>query len=104
MAFTFMCNAVLPLALQLYIQPITDVEGTLDCFRFGISSSVNGLVIGATVMEGFYVAFDRAQKRVGFAVSTCAGEGLVSCHSLRIMPRILKYKLSDYALNVSKTS
>ncbi|XP_076138975.1 beta-secretase 2 [Alosa pseudoharengus] len=57
---------------QLYIQPITDVDGTLDCFRFGISSSVNGLVIGATVMEGFYVAFDRAQKRVGFAVSTCA--------------------------------
>ncbi|XP_063061018.1 beta-secretase 2 [Engraulis encrasicolus] len=58
---------------QLYIQPIADnVEGTMDCYRFGVSSSVNGLVIGATVMEGFYVAFDRAQKRVGFAVSTCA--------------------------------
>ncbi|XP_010887801.1 beta-secretase 2 isoform X1 [Esox lucius] len=60
---------------QLYIQPITDVEGTLDCFRFGISSSANGLVIGATVMEGFYVVFDRAEKRVGFAVSKCAVNG-----------------------------
>ncbi|KAM6946332.1 beta-secretase 2-like [Aplochiton taeniatus] len=60
---------------QLYIQPITDVDGTLDCFRFGISSSSNGLVIGATVMEGFYVVFDRAQKRVGFALSTCAVVG-----------------------------
>ncbi|TRY91298.1 hypothetical protein DNTS_004943 [Danionella cerebrum] len=57
---------------QLYIQPVTDIDGTLDCFRFGISPSANGLVIGATVMEGFYVIFDRAQKRVGFAVSTCA--------------------------------
>ncbi|XP_036392548.1 beta-secretase 2 [Megalops cyprinoides] len=57
---------------QLYIQPITDIDDALDCYRFGVSSSSNGLVIGATVMEGFYVIFDRAQKRVGFAVSTCA--------------------------------
>lgn len=61
--------------LQLYIQPITDVDGTLDCFRFGVSSSANGLVIGATVMEGFYVVFDRTQRRLGFALSSCAGEG-----------------------------
>ncbi|XP_030633832.1 beta-secretase 2 [Chanos chanos] len=60
---------------QLYIQPITDIDGTLNCYRFGISPSANGLVIGATVMEGFYVVFDRAQKRVGFAVSTCAETG-----------------------------
>lgn len=59
---------------QLYIQQITDVDGTLDCFRFGVSSSVNGLVIGATVMEGFYVVFDRAQRRLGFALSNCAGQ------------------------------
>ncbi|XP_056612325.1 beta-secretase 2 [Triplophysa dalaica] len=57
---------------QLYVQPVTDIDGTLDCFRFGISPSANGLVIGATVMEGFYVIFDRVKKRVGFAVSTCA--------------------------------
>ncbi|XP_039510108.1 beta-secretase 2 isoform X2 [Pimephales promelas] len=60
---------------QLYVQPVTDIDGTLDCFRFGVSPSANGLVIGATVMEGFYVIFDRAQKRVGFAVSTCAENG-----------------------------
>ncbi|KTG06503.1 hypothetical protein cypCar_00029558, partial [Cyprinus carpio] len=60
---------------QLYVQPVTSIDGTLDCFRFGISHSANGLVIGATVMEGFYVIFDRAQKRVGFAVSTCAENG-----------------------------
>lgn len=59
---------------QLYIQQITDLNGTLDCFRFGVSSSVNGLVIGATVMEGFYVVFDRAHQRLGFALSNCAGE------------------------------
>nr|XP_046246316.1 beta-secretase 2 [Scatophagus argus] len=63
---------------QLYIQPITDVDGTLDCFRFGVSSSANGLVIGATVMEGFYVVFDRAQRRLGFALSSCAVSGGVT--------------------------
>ncbi|XP_064157319.1 beta-secretase 2 [Anguilla rostrata] len=60
---------------QLYIQPIADMEDGLDCYRFGVSSSTNGLVIGATVMEGFYVVFDRADRRVGFAVSTCAESG-----------------------------
>ena len=50
------------------------MDGTLDCFRFGVSSSANGLVIGATVMEGFYVVFDRARRRLGLALSTCAGE------------------------------
>ncbi|XP_029964894.1 beta-secretase 2 [Salarias fasciatus] len=63
---------------QMYIQPITDVDGTLDCFRFGVSSSANGLVIGATVMEGFYVVFDRSQRRLGFALSNCAASGSVA--------------------------
>ncbi|XP_026219227.1 beta-secretase 2 [Anabas testudineus] len=63
---------------QLYIQQIKDVDGSLDCYRFGVSSSANGLVIGATVMEGFYVVFDRAQKRLGFALSNCAVSGGVA--------------------------
>ncbi|XP_048458990.1 beta-secretase 2 [Rhincodon typus] len=57
---------------QLYIQPMADIGVQMECYRFGISSSTNGLVLGATVMEGFYVIFDRAQKRVGFSISSCA--------------------------------
>ncbi|XP_078416433.1 beta-secretase 2 [Cetorhinus maximus] len=57
---------------QLYIQPMADIGAQMECYRFGISSSSNGLVLGATVMEGFYVIFDRAQKRVGFSASSCA--------------------------------
>lgn len=59
---------------QLYIQPVLEYGQNLKCYRFGISSSSNALVLGATVMEGFYVIFDRAQKRVGFALSPCAGK------------------------------
>ncbi|KAG8450163.1 hypothetical protein GDO86_002698 [Hymenochirus boettgeri] len=62
----------LTLKPQLYIQPVLTLQDTLNCFRFGISQSSSALVIGATVMEGFYVIFDRAEKRVGFAVSSCA--------------------------------
>ncbi|XP_070232528.1 beta-secretase 2 isoform X2 [Bos mutus] len=57
---------------QLYIQPMMGAGLNYECYRFGISPSTNALVIGATVMEGFYVVFDRAQKRVGFAASPCA--------------------------------
>ncbi|KAF6117544.1 beta-secretase 2 [Phyllostomus discolor] len=58
---------------QLYIQPMMGAGLNYECYRFGISPSTNALVIGATVMEGFYVVFDRARKRVGFAASPCAG-------------------------------
>ncbi|KAM4699566.1 beta-secretase 2 [Discoglossus pictus] len=57
---------------QLYIQSVLTTHDNMNCYRFGISPSANALVIGATVMEGFYVIFDRAEKRVGFAVSSCA--------------------------------
>lgn len=59
---------------QLYIQPMMGAGLNYECYRFGISPSMNALVIGATVMEGFYVVFDRARKRVGFAASPCAGK------------------------------
>lgn len=57
---------------QLYIQSVLTLRANLNCYRFGISPSSNALVIGATVMEGFYVIFDREQKKVGFATSSCA--------------------------------
>uniref|UniRef100_A0AAQ5Y3B6 Peptidase A1 domain-containing protein n=1 Tax=Amphiprion ocellaris TaxID=80972 RepID=A0AAQ5Y3B6_AMPOC len=81
---------------QLYIQPITDVDGTLDCFRFGVSSSANGLVIGATVMEGFYVVFDRAQQRLGFALSTCAGEIINRVRCAHDSPTMVKVRLNAF--------
>ncbi|XP_025933552.1 beta-secretase 2 isoform X2 [Apteryx rowi] len=72
--FSAVVQAIVRTSL-LYIQPILGIGENLQCYRFGISSSTNALVIGATVMEGFYVIFDRAQRRVGFAVSPCAEIG-----------------------------
>lgn len=43
-----------------------------DCFKFAIAPSDTGTVLGAVVMEGFYVIFDRERKRVGFAQTTCS--------------------------------
>lgn len=36
--------------------------------------SVSGTVIGAVIMEGFYVVFDRENVQVGFAATTCGGD------------------------------
>jgi hypothetical protein len=33
-----------------------------------------GTVIGAVIMEGFYVVFDRQNSQVGFAATTCGGQ------------------------------
>lgn len=35
-----------------------------------------GTVIGAVIMEGFYVVFDRENVQVGFAATTCGGMSL----------------------------
>uniref|UniRef100_K7F275 Beta-secretase 1 n=1 Tax=Pelodiscus sinensis TaxID=13735 RepID=K7F275_PELSI len=74
-------RAVSPLALglcspalsfQQYLRPVEDVATSQDdCYKFAISQSSTGTVMGAVIMEGFHVVFDRARKRIGFAVSTC---------------------------------
>lgn len=57
---------------QQYLRPVEDVATSQDdCYKFAISQSSTGTVMGAVIMEGFYVVFDRAQKRIGFAVSAC---------------------------------
>ncbi|KAK4809547.1 hypothetical protein QYF61_016979 [Mycteria americana] len=61
-----------PLFLQQYLRPVEDVATSQDdCYKFAISQSSTGTVMGAVIMEGFYVVFDRARKRIGFAVSAC---------------------------------
>jgi len=42
-----------------------------DCYKFAVTPSNSGSVLGAVVMEGYYVVFDRAKDRIGFALSTC---------------------------------
>ncbi|XP_046891723.1 beta-secretase 1 [Hypomesus transpacificus] len=57
---------------QQYLRPVEDVASAQeDCYKFAVSQSSTGTVMGAVIMEGFYVVFDRQRKRIGFAVSTC---------------------------------
>ncbi|KAF6102269.1 beta-secretase 1 [Phyllostomus discolor] len=57
---------------EQYLRPVEDVATSQDdCYKFAISQSSTGTVMGAVIMEGFYVVFDRARKRIGFAVSAC---------------------------------
>lgn len=61
--------------MQQYLRPVEDVSTAQeDCYKFAVSQSSTGTVMGAVIMEGFYVVFDREKKRIGFAVSTCHGE------------------------------
>ncbi|KAL3885749.1 hypothetical protein ACJMK2_025791 [Sinanodonta woodiana] len=65
----------LNLSPQQYLRPVGDDNDTTkgeDCFKFAITSSESGTVIGAIVMEGYYVIFDRQNVQVGFAESVCS--------------------------------
>ncbi|ESO89560.1 hypothetical protein LOTGIDRAFT_125352 [Lottia gigantea] len=56
---------------EKYLRMVIDPFETGKCFKFGIASSEAGTVLGAILMEGYYVVFDRENKRVGFATSPC---------------------------------
>ena len=80
---------------QQYLRPVEDVATSQDdCYKFAVSQSSTGTVMGAVIMEGFYVVFDRARKRIGFAVSACHGEegvgSVSSCSCCQLLiPRSL---------------
>lgn len=50
----------------------------LACYKFGISPSDTGTVLGAVLMEQYNVIFDRANKRIGFAKSDCSPTSFLS--------------------------
>lgn len=80
--------------LQQYLRPVEDVASAQeDCYKFAVSQSSTGTVMGAVIMEGFYVIFDRERKRIGFAVSTCHGEkGEVIKIGISICPFVLRFQ------------
>ncbi|XP_073255390.1 beta-secretase 1-like isoform X2 [Porites lutea] len=62
---------------QLYLRETIE-RGPLPgqhCYKFAITKADKGTVIGAVIMEGFYVVFDRENVQVGFAATTCGAEG-----------------------------
>lgn len=66
------------------IPAIGDIELVTNIFEFEFSGLnlfamfISGTVIGAVIMEGFYVVFDRENVQVGFAATTCGGKKLPS--------------------------
>ena len=61
---------------QLYLRETIE-RGPLPgqhCYKFAITKAEKGTVIGAVIMEGFYVVFDRENVQVGFAATTCGGK------------------------------
>ncbi|KAK8394459.1 hypothetical protein O3P69_006561 [Scylla paramamosain] len=56
-----------------YLRPAPDSVSTslLDCWVLGIEESQTGTVLGAVILEGLCVTFDRAQGVITFSESTC---------------------------------
>lgn len=57
---------------QSYLRPAPDaVNDTTDCWVLGINESQTGTVLGAVILEGLCVTFDRSRSVIGFSESTC---------------------------------
>lgn len=57
---------------QSYLRPAPNsVSDTTDCWMLGIDESPGGTVLGAVVLEGLCVTFDRGQSVIGFSESRC---------------------------------
>lgn len=52
---------------DLYISPELYLFPILDCAMLNIGVSKYGTIIGSSVLSGYYVIFDRENKRIGFA-------------------------------------
>lgn len=63
-------------------------------------SARTGSVLGAVVMEGYYVIFDRQNRRIGFAESTCQGRSCVAGCVLLILERVTSLLCVVHALFV----
>ncbi|XP_066934058.1 beta-secretase 1-like [Clytia hemisphaerica] len=74
---------ILKITPQLYLRETIE-RGPLPgqhCYKFAITKAERGTVIGAVIMEGFYVVFDRENVQVGFAATTCGAEGRLNPRS-----------------------
>ncbi|XP_046854422.1 beta-secretase 1-like [Xenia sp. Carnegie-2017] len=61
---------------QLYLrETIERLFESQRCYKFAITRADRGTVIGAVIMEGFYVVFDREKSQVGFGATTCGADG-----------------------------
>lgn len=58
---------------QQYMRPVGKSNDTFgqDCYKLAITSSDSGTVLGAVIMEGYYVVYNRAEKAMQFAESAC---------------------------------
>lgn len=83
---------------QQYLRHDYDHEDKKNCFKFAITPSADktGAVIGAVVMEGFYVVFDRMNKQVGFARSTCPGDCETKGTCVGDTPRVTESFIIDF--------
>lgn len=50
---------------------LAGLPATQICVKFGFTPSDSGAVLGAVLMEAFYVVFDRSSSRIGFGQTTC---------------------------------
>lgn len=74
---------------QQYLHAVGEAnltKGNHTCYKFAVNPSDSGTVLGTTVMEGFYLIFDRKNRRVGFAKSTCGHIGTNGSFSQIIGP------------------
>ncbi|XP_022239882.1 beta-secretase 1-like isoform X3 [Limulus polyphemus] len=82
---------------ELYLLKSPKTMPGIDCYKLGISSSQAGTVIGAIILKGFYIIFDRENRRIGFANSTCTDTvaAVIQTMNLHLDPSVCAYNSKE---------
>ena len=74
--FSFFRAFRLELRPEQYLRAVSDYGFDGSCYKLsigpsGAAGSKSGSILGAVLMEGFYVVFDKSGKRIGWAENNC---------------------------------
>lgn len=77
---------------EQYLRAVSAYGSGGNCYKLSIAPSGkngdnSGSILGAILMEGFYVVFDKSRKRIGWAQNKCDAKSLDAITSTLTAPR-----------------
>jgi len=90
----------LELRPEQYLRAVSDYGSSGSCYKLSIGPSGkdgedSGSILGAVLMEGFYVVFDKSAKRIGWAKNKCETSNSQAIKSGLAPPRPVGVNISE---------
>lgn len=90
----------LELRPEQYLRAVSKYRASGSCYKLSIgpsgkSGDYSGSILGAILMEGFYVVFDKSRKRIGWAENKCEAASSQAIKSTLSPPRPVSVNITE---------